>query len=334
MKRLKQITFLLLILLSCLVMTMIGIKGKNTYYKYYDYSIKDMPYLSIVMKGIFDDVSPLTVLLKPEEEKNVAETTPDTDQDLEDSVTEEEMDTASEDGTEQEQTGQTPEETGNQTTIFEYEIVKDDYFDDALFIGDSRTVGFSLYGGLTNATYFADTGLNIFSVMEKEFLSLENIPGKTTVDVALAQKSFAKIYIMLGINELGRGTTEDFVTKYKEVIDRIHTLQPRAIIYIQSIMHVSGEKAASDPVFNNVNINERNAALATLANNKDIFYLDVNEAVSDTEGNLFKEYSFDGIHLKAEYIGTWKDYLANHAIVTDTMIKACYYWEAPGYVAK
>ncbi len=324
MKRLKQIAFLLLLILSCLIITMVGIKGKSTYYQYYDYSIKDMPYLAIVMKGMFDDISPLTVLFDP----------PVEEEEMDPSETDKEEAEPEEDQQEPEVEVKPEEKPINQTEIFEYEIVKDDYFDDALFIGDSRTVGFSLYGGLTNATYFADTGLNIFTVLEKEFLSLEGIPGKTTVDVALAQKSFAKIYIMLGINELGRGTTEDFVAKYAEVIKRIQTLQPRAIIYIQSIMHVSGEKAATDPVFTNVNINERNIGLATLANNKDIFYLDVNEAVSDTEGNLMKEYSFDGIHLKAEYIGTWKEYLANHAIVTENMVKACYYWEAPGYVAK
>ena len=36
------------------------------------------------------------------------------------------------------------------------------YFDDALFIGDSRTVGLKEYGTLNNATFFANTGLSIY----------------------------------------------------------------------------------------------------------------------------------------------------------------------------
>lgn len=45
-------------------------------------------------------------------------------------------------------------------------------------------------------------------------------------------------------------------------------------------MRVAGQKNASDPVFNNTNINIRNVEIETLANGKDIFYIDVNEAVA------------------------------------------------------
>lgn len=31
-----------------------------------------------------------------------------------------------------------------------------------------------------------------------------------------------------GINELGRGTTEDFMQKYTEVVDTLHELAPEA----------------------------------------------------------------------------------------------------------
>ena len=36
-------------------------------------------------------------------------------------------------------------------------------------------------------------------------------------------------------------------------------------------MRVAGQKNASDPVFNNTNINIRNVEIETLANGKDIF---------------------------------------------------------------
>ena len=117
---------------------------------------------------------------------------------------------------------------------------------------------------------------------------------------------------MVGINELGRGTTEDFMAKYTEVIDTLHELEPEAKIMIQGIMRVSGKKNESDAIFNNSNINARNHAIATLADNETIFYIDVNEVVCDEEGNLNAEYTFDQIHLLGKYNDLWKQFLLSH----------------------
>lgn len=80
-------------------------------------------------------------------------------------------------------------------------------------------------------------------------------------------------------------------------------------------MRVAEGKNASDPIFNNTNINIRNVMIETLANDRDIFYLDVNEAVCDENGNLHADWTFDQIHLKAKYYQVWKEYLLQHGIV-------------------
>ena len=136
-------------------------------------------------------------------------------------------------------------------------------------------------------------------MLEEDFLKDEE-GNKMTVDEALQNdEPYGKIYIMLGLNEIGTGTTETFVAKYAEVVARIRELQPDAIIYIQGIMHVTQKKSDNDKIFNNPTINERNEALSHLANNVDIFYIDMNEAVDDENGNLLEELSTDDIHLKA-----------------------------------
>lgn len=55
----------------------------------------------------------------------------------------------------------------------------------------------------------------------------ENFPGLGTIEEALAGKAYGKIYIMLGINELGLGTTENFMEKYTEVVDFLCEKAPR-----------------------------------------------------------------------------------------------------------
>ena len=192
---------------------------------------------------------------------------------------------------------------------YPFETVTEDYFDDALFIGDSGTVGLRDYTDLAeHADFYCETSLTIYKVLEESF------KGKGTILEALSKKNYGKIYLMVGINELGRGTTEDFMAKYTEVVDTLHELCPDAKIMIQGIMHVSEKKSRSDAIFNNSNINARNNAIATLADNVHFFYIDMNEAVCDENGNLNAEYTHDQIHLLGMYNDLWKQFLLEHGV--------------------
>ncbi|MDD3368297.1 MAG: GDSL-type esterase/lipase family protein [Lachnospiraceae bacterium] len=207
--------------------------------------------------------------------------------------------------------------SGNQAKedeIKEFEIVDRSYLEDAVFIGDSRTVGLEDYAGLEQSAFYAKTSLTIYEYDTLPFLKLEDSEEKLTVDQALQQHQFKKIYLMLGINELGTGTPEYFAAAYQKVIDRIRELQPDAVIFIQGIMRVTASKNESDPIFNNTHINERNFLLEQMADNRHIFYLEMNNAVCDQDGNLSAEYTFDEVHLKASYYGLWVDYLLQHGI--------------------
>lgn len=192
-----------------------------------------------------------------------------------------------------------------------YEFVPVDitWFDDALFIGDSRTVGLRDYTDLSDhADFYCETSLTVYKVLDKEF------KGMGTISQALAEKDYKKIYIMVGINELGTGTTEMYMEKYTEVIDTIHELEPEAMIFIQANMNVSADKSSEDKIFNNSNIGARNNAIATLADNSQIFYIDVNEAVGDEQGALSGEYTYDKIHLLGRYNELWKEFLMTKGV--------------------
>ena len=56
----------------------------------------------------------------------------------------------------------------------------------------------------------------------------------------------------------------------------------------------------------------RNTLIAELANGTDTLYLDMNVAVSGKKGGLKKKYTWDGVHLKAEYYQLWVDFLNAH----------------------
>lgn len=184
------------------------------------------------------------------------------------------------------------------------------FFNDTAFIGDSRTEGLMLYTGLENATFFAHKGLNVSSYFTSKVIKSGD--NKITIPEALAKQSFKKVYIMLGINELGWAYESVFIQQYGELVDNVKSLQPDAVIYVQSILPVTKEKSAGDAIFNNTKIDRYNELLREMAQEKGVRYLAVNEAVGLDGGALPAAASADGIHFNKEYCYRWLDYLTKH----------------------
>ena len=191
--------------------------------------------------------------------------------------------------------------------------VDENYFSDALFVGDSRMVGMGEYSGL-KASCYAYVGLTVYNLLDKAFISLDGSSKTVTLDYALQQKQFGKIYIMVGINEMGTGSPQRFIDTYTAAVQRIRELQPNAVIFVQGILYVTASRSETDEVFSNDKIRMRNAALAGLADGKRCFYIDVNEILSDGNGNLNKDYSWDTCHLKAQYYYLWAEFLMRHGV--------------------
>lgn len=197
----------------------------------------------------------------------------------------------------------------------DWKLVDEDYFGDACFIGDSRELGFGMYSQLDNITVYAEKGIQIYKAATKAFISTPE--GKITIAQALEQNQgrFGKVYIMFGLNEMGWGDDETLDEYYYNLIDYIKQTQPDAVIYLQSIIHVTSAKAASNPVFSNESIDERNEHLKEIAKKEHIYYLDLNEIFTDENNGLIADSTTDGVHLKSQYILLWKEYLMAHAIV-------------------
>ena len=193
--------------------------------------------------------------------------------------------------------------------VSQFTTVDASYFDDALFLGDSHTDGFKDYAGLPNADYLCHNGLTVWSAVEKA-----EFPGKQTLAQALSGKHYGKIYLMLGINELGTGTAESWAAQYKVLLDEVRELQPDAIIFLQAIFHTTQEKSDAT-FFKNSTIDARNAELQKLADNETVFYIDCNPVFDDSTGALTPEYSGDGVHVKAAYYPMWRDYLFQFGVV-------------------
>lgn len=200
------------------------------------------------------------------------------------------------------------------TTTYDYVLENDSYFNDAAFLGDSRTLGISDYAGLDGADFFCDNGMTIYKLLEDAGVTWQRTGEKVDMKKILQENHYGKIYIMLGMNELGYGDTPMYMKQYLKVIRRIQEWQPEAVIYLMANLHVSREKNNMESEFNNININDKNVAAARLADGRDVFYLDCNPLFTDEEGYLQSELTFDGVHLYAQHYDKWRAFLMEHGV--------------------
>lgn len=168
--------------------------------------------------------------------------------------------------------------------------VDDSYFDDVAFVGDSRTDGFRLYSGLNRGTYFCVTGETV------------------------ASADCGKIYLMLGVNELGWKGTDIFRGHAENLIRRLKADHPDAELVIQSLLPVSTEQDAKGSYVNNQRILAYNQVWRELAEENGCAYVDVAEALTGEDGCLPEELSFDGVHLNRAGCRLWLDYLRTHSV--------------------
>lgn len=192
------------------------------------------------------------------------------------------------------------------------ESVDTSYFDDAVFIGDSRTEGFILSTGLSNATAYTQKGLMVDTIFTNPVVNMGG--KKISVMEALKRTSFSKVYIMLGINETGWPYSNLFIQKYGEIIDEIKNINPKAIIYVQSILPVNQKVSSSHRYVKNTKINEYNLLIQQMIEEKEVYYINSAESVATSDGYLPEEAASDGIHLKKDYCDKWLEYLKTHTV--------------------
>lgn len=195
----------------------------------------------------------------------------------------------------------------------ERESVSDDYFDDAVFIGNSQMEGVSIYSSMKNATVLAGKGIMVDTIFTKEVIKTKD-SNRITIMSALELKKFGKIYIMLGANELGWVSDNEFIKQYGKVIDKLKELQPKAKIYVNAIIPVSKAKSNSDKIYNNENIERFNKLIINMTKEKQVYYLDSKEALADEEGNLPANSTTDGVHFNSTYYEKWFNYLKTHTV--------------------
>lgn len=202
----------------------------------------------------------------------------------------------------------------------ESEAVDNSYFEDAAFIGDSRTDGFLIYSGIGCGENLNSNGLSIFKLGTKKALTIDG--QQYTLLEALALKEYGKVYLSLGVNELGYYDDEGFYKAYCDAIDAIRACQPNAVIYIQGLIPLNEDKIAESggaSYLTNEHLLVYNDLMKKAAEEKQVVFLDLNPEFSGPDGQLPADASKDGVHLRSDYCKAWLEYLKTHTVSYETL---------------
>jgi len=186
------------------------------------------------------------------------------------------------------------------------------WFNDAVFIGDSRMKGLLLWSDITFGADYSDVGLNISTVFTKPVISTD--AGTVSVADALRQGGdFTKFYIMTGVNEVGWQSLPTFIDYYCDLIDLIREVFPEAQIYVMGIMPLGAKAAKESEWLNNDRVNELNGLITDMCREQQVYYIDTFTPLA-VNGTLPDEAATDGVHLIPEYSNQMLDYLLTHTV--------------------
>jgi len=198
------------------------------------------------------------------------------------------------------------------------------FFDDAVFVGDSVTLGLKNRAVsqrnkgidyLGSAQFLCAGSLNFYStaapLSDPDAVHPIFKGQKVTVSEGIRLSGAKKVFIMLGMNDFSAFNDKKWQSNVSKTIDDILRLSPGIEIYIQSVTPIaSGFEHGG---FNNKNLNEFNGYLENLCRENGFVYVDINSVLSDESGYLRRDFCGDlggmGIHMSHTGADTWAEFL-------------------------
>ena len=200
------------------------------------------------------------------------------------------------------------------------------YFDDACFIGHSLVVGMKNYFSLPDADYYAVSGISASRMLEYDRFPLEetyideegneqNAMG--TIGDVLEEKSYGKVYVMLGVNELGPEASHvsSYYNSMTKLVKLIKDKQPKADIYLISITPIGEARCNISVNFTRENALIFNEKLQQVSVEQDVYYLDAFGEYANANGYMPDDcVTSDGIHLLGSKYKILKELILTHAL--------------------
>ncbi|MDD6328438.1 MAG: GDSL-type esterase/lipase family protein [Lachnospiraceae bacterium] len=189
----------------------------------------------------------------------------------------------------------------------------EDYYENVVFIGDSRTEALMLYSGISSLNAICYKGLSVDKLETKAWVTLPGETEKMTCYEAVSRSFYDSYYLMFGVNELGWSNIDLFIEDFSKLIDHIYSVNTNAIVYVVSILPVTKAKSDSGTVYTMERVQMFNDHLLQMCKDRgDVIYLNLSSAIVDSDGYLPSDASQDGIHFNSNYCKPLIEYIQNN----------------------
>lgn len=119
----------------------------------------------------------------------------------------------------------------------------------------------------------------------------------------------AKIFMLIGINDIARGrSVQEITATYRLILDKIKAETPATKVFIESVLPVNyGTVRMASLKDKTELILELNANLRALSADFNFTYVDLFTLMADDNNNLPEKFSVDGLHLTYAAYRVWAD---------------------------
>lgn len=118
----------------------------------------------------------------------------------------------------------------------------------------------------------------------------------------------AKIFLLIGINDISRGTSADtIVYRIGMIVSKIRKESPKTKLYLQSVLPVTDHyKMFGGHTAHWQEIKEMNDGIKSLADKENLTYIDLYSSFVDEQtGKMNIDYTNDGLHLLGKGYMKW-----------------------------
>ena len=204
------------------------------------------------------------------------------------------------------------ESTAETTVLTLKEGARDGYMNRCVFLGDSRTVAMVNYGLINDDAALAQIGISHPSFKNNTFVN--NAGKEYTLKTYLASHQAPVIYIALGVNGINDPSEEHYKSTFEDLIDNVMDLSPNSNIVLMSIGPVNDNGPYKKTVQNSW-IVKYNDFLLNTAKDKHLFYLNISEILTGSDGQVKSEYNGgDGLHYSSSGCKAIFDYIVEHPV--------------------
>lgn len=199
------------------------------------------------------------------------------------------------------------------TLLTEQEKVSNDYLKDCVFLGDSRTVAMYEMGFLDESQTLAEVGLSHMEAAKHSY-TFQTTGYCYDMESYLLQRQPEIVYLSYGINGLSYTEEEAYKTAFVQLIDQVISWAPDSAIVLEAIWPIREGYAATKGI-QNAKVEAYNEFLYELAEEKEIYYLDIDTLLTDDYNGMKQEYNCgDGLHYnKTAYVDVM-DYILTHPV--------------------